>query len=98
MGHEVFMGTALGISTQGAGGQGLETNTWNSQCEGEMTTHFFPRLERFLERPWVEKRKILWQKVRQEWHALPTLRRLEPGFLFVVWGDDAVRDAVLSGE
>jgi len=63
-----------------------------------MTTHFFPRLERFLERPWVEKRQILWQKVRQEWRALPTLSSVETGFLFVVRGDEAVRDAVLSGE
>ena len=62
-----------------------------------MTAHLLPRLERFLARTWTERRRIVSQKVREMWRAVPKVRRMEPGFLFVVW-NDSVREAVLSGE
>ena len=61
----------------------------------------FPRLDRFLKRPWNEKRHVLSWKVKQLWVrsflSIPVVKRMESGFLFVVW-NDAVREAVLSGQ
>jgi FkbM family methyltransferase len=59
------------------------------------------RFVRFAKRPSSEKREILawyrtylWDRIRR---IIPVIKRMEPGFLFVV-RDDAVRGAVLSGE
>jgi FkbM family methyltransferase len=62
-----------------------------------MRTPFPARFERFIAKPWSEKRKILRRKAADLFHQVPMVKRLEPGFLFVVW-NDAVRDAVLSNE
>jgi len=64
-----------------------------------MNAAFLPRMERFLTRPWSEKRKILRGKVNrafdQVFSRVPIVKKFEPGFLFVVW-NDAVREAVLN--
>jgi hypothetical protein len=59
------------------------------------------RLDRFLQRPWNEKRHVLLRKVKQLWVRsflnIPVVKRMESGFLFVVW-NYAIREAVLSGQ
>lgn len=66
-----------------------------------MNTALVPRIERFLEKPWREKGRILTAKTRSLWDQfqvnLPIVTRMKPGFLFVVW-NDAVREATLSGD
>ena len=61
------------------------------------------RLARFVSRPWSQKREILsfylgagWNRARLKLR-IPEIKRLEPGFLFLVW-NDVIRDAVISGD
>ena len=65
-----------------------------------MNTTFPPGIERFLEKPWSEKRLIISRYARQAWSSalapLPTIRWMDPGFLWVVWGD-VIRDEILNG-
>jgi FkbM family methyltransferase len=66
-----------------------------------MSGALLPRIERFLSKPWNEKRHVLSWKLKQLWVqsflGIPVVKRMESGFLFIVW-NDAIRQAVLSGQ
>lgn len=70
--------------------------------EVEMSLSLLPRIERFLARPWNEKRKVLSGRLIREWNRalskvpVPIVKRLEPGFLWIV-ADDVIREAILNG-
>ena len=58
------------------------------------------RIERFLARPWTEKREVVSYKVSRAWTSalhFPILKKVEPGFWFVVW-NDAIRERILMGD
>jgi FkbM family methyltransferase len=60
----------------------------------------FPRLRRFLQKPWHEKRETLawhiWKASKRIKHEALFVRRLEPGFWWIAW-KDAVSESVLAG-
>jgi len=69
-----------------------------------MTSNLSTRLTRFLARPLTEKQDVLiWHlrnlpwHIRCLWNNVPRLKRMEPGFFFLVW-NDVVRQAVINGE
>lgn len=65
-----------------------------------MSPELAPRMLKFLGKPWREKKIILSSKAARVWTLrarLPSVRRVEPGFYFVIW-NDAVRDSVGSGD
>jgi FkbM family methyltransferase len=59
------------------------------------------RIDRFLDMPWDERRSAIAFKIKKfqkkSFSVIPAVRRIDPGFLFLVW-DDAIRDAILSGD
>src|SRR5713226_4814199 len=66
-----------------------------------MSHPMLSRISRFLDMPWQERRNALSFRIkrlqRQTLSLIPTIKRIEPGFLFVAW-NDAVHDAILSGD
>jgi FkbM family methyltransferase len=65
-----------------------------------MSAGLAPRILKFLGKPWHEKKVTLSFVATRVWTArphLPQVRRIDPGFYFVIW-NDAVRDSVGSGD
>lgn len=65
-----------------------------------MSIALLPRIERFLGKPWNEKREVLaWhtrQALRRAKYAALFVRRIQPGFWWIAW-EDEIRDSVLAG-
>lgn len=64
----------------------------------ETTPDFSSRLARFLHKPLREKGRVLANRVRQfrETLGVPSIKRIEPGFLYIAWNDD-IRQQILDG-
>jgi len=61
-----------------------------------MNTETLLRFERFLVKPWDEKRRIVGSRFDRLLHRAPFVTRIDPGFLWVAW-QDVIRDSVLDG-
>jgi FkbM family methyltransferase len=61
-----------------------------------MNTEILPRFERFLEKPWSEKRRIVGSRFDRLLNRVPSVVRIDPGFLWVAW-QDVIHDSVLDG-